>query len=114
MRAPISITMDHKDFEQLAYTSTRWADDTGTNRWMEQADRFELHGDDTEINWTFRYVFWVGDEWVNVMFARAFLDSIGQPYQILWDMVENPDMSWVILTNYSTDVWLRAETAQTG
>lgn len=110
----IVIRMDDSDFEHLYFTSMEWRHENGRNDWTEQADRFELHGSDTEIDWSFRYAFWVGEEWANVMFARAYLESAGQEYQILWDMVENPDPSWVILSNYISPVWLRAKQSRNG
>lgn len=95
----IAIRMDSSDFEQLCHNSMEWRQGNGSNGWIEQEERFETRSHE-DINWDFKYVFWCGMEWSAVIFARAYLDFIKEDYQILWDCVENPDPSWVIITNY--------------
>jgi len=95
----ITLRLDADDFIRLTDMSSRW---TGDWR-LEQEERWETIGADEEIRWDFGHAHWVGPEWTNVIFARHFLDAIGEEYQIIWDMAENPDMSWVILTNYAAD-----------
>lgn len=105
----ITVNMDEDDFQHLAITSMRWCYPGGRNDWIEQEGRFELHRDDTEINWQYGYAFWLGTEWTTVLLARAYLDTLGHPYQILWDLAENPDMSWVLLTDYETASWAQID-----
>ncbi len=105
--AVVILNMDETDFEQLSIVSMQWCYPGGRNDWTSQPGRFETRAGDTTINWEFRYAYWVGEEWATVLFARAYLDAIGQPYQVLWDIAENPDSSWVIITDYADPVWRR-------
>lgn len=109
----ITLSMDEQDFNRLTHASLQWCYPGGRNDWVEQAHRFETLDDSEEINWTYRYVVWVGVDWANVLFARAYLDSIGKPCQVLWDMAFNPDPSWIILTDYATSHWAQHEETAT-
>lgn len=105
----ITVTLDENDFELLAHTSMRWSYPDGRNDWTQQEGRFFLVKHEEDINWQYRHAFWLGTEWTTVLLARAYLDAVGQPYQVLWDMVENPDMSWVIITDHEPAGWPRAD-----
>lgn len=94
----IILDLDAEDFNRLCNNSARWG-----NNFRDHESHFETIGADREISWDWRYAYWVGLEWTSVIFARSYLDSIGQRYQVVWDMVENPDMSYVILTDYPAD-----------
>jgi hypothetical protein len=113
----VTIAMNESDFRQLSNVSMRWCYPGGRNDWVEKVDRFEAHGSDKEINWQYHYAFWLGTEWMAVLFARAYLDAVGHSYQVMWDLnpsdvtgdlAENPEPSWVILTDYETSTWTTA------
>jgi len=101
MSGEVTLRINGDDFDRLTLNSMRWS----ASDWYDQADRFETTSRGEEINWGWTYAYWVGDAWANVILARVYLESIGEPYQVLWDMVENPDPSWVILTNYTAEAW---------
>lgn len=102
----ITIDMNEEDFARLAYTSMQWVNPDGTNDWIEQEARFEVVDPrGSEIDWSLGYVFWVGMEYSSVILARAFLESQGARCQVLWDQVENPDPSYMVVTDHVTKTW---------
>lgn len=103
-KPPISITIDTHDFEMLILTGMRWADIDGSNSWRSEAARFETRFDNEEIGWGFEYILWIG-QWSSLLLARAYLDSLGERYQVLFDTGADPDMQWVLLTSYMTPTW---------
>ena len=93
----MSYTITAKDFQYLWGTAMNWGKD-----WKDQEDRFEVNGSHTEeINWEFKKAYWIGKEYSSVIFAKIFLTSQNEPYQILWDLNSCADGEWVVLTDYS-------------
>ena len=88
------------DFDLLTNTSMEWSP------FVDQVARFEkiwpADGPGVDPWWRLDWAraYWVGDQWATVLFARSFLDSIGEPCEVVWDLAENPDCQFVILTNY--------------
>ena len=100
--AKIVLDLSEADFERMTLTSMEWAG----HSWESQADRFETASQGANAPlWDWDVAYWVGDQWVNVIMCRAFLDAQGHSYEVVWDMVENPDPSFVILTSYRTKSW---------
>lgn len=98
------IRMSSDDFDRLSHTSARWGSDVGW-RGDLQSWRFEPLTDGEDIQWDLAYVYWLGMEFANVILARAFLESQEFSYQVLFDEVENPESSYVIVTDYETKTW---------
>ncbi|MFJ1700468.1 hypothetical protein ACIOHC_36355 [Streptomyces sp. NPDC088252] len=98
----ISIEMDEHDFQRLTRTSMRWG-----RSWAVQAGRFEhtTKSFDTAPSWDWKMAYWVGEDWANVMLVRSFLKAMGADFEVVWDMAENPDMSYLILTDFETESW---------
>jgi hypothetical protein len=88
------------DFDLLTNASMEWSP------FVDQVARFEKIWPNDGIIFDSRWrsdwarAYWVGDQWATVLFARSFLDSIGETYEVVWDLAENPDCQFVILTNY--------------
>lgn len=101
----ISIEMTEDDFERLTKTSMKWQG----LPWAAQDGRFENCSSgattDAAPDYKWRMAYWVGDSWLNVILARSYLRAAGEDCEVLWDMVENPECSYVILTNYVTETW---------
>ena len=68
--------------------------------WEEQKCRFEKVDDEIKIDYTFKYIYWFGENWSNIMFAKIFLNERLLNYQIFWDMNMR---SYMIITNYNKD-----------
>jgi hypothetical protein len=100
----ITITMDETDFNALCSTSMKWH-----RGWANQPNRFEPHMKkyDAPPDYTWKMAYWVGDSWVSVMLVCAFLSTQNETFEILWDTVEPGE--YVILTNYETESWRKAE-----
>jgi hypothetical protein len=97
----MSYTITATDFQYLWNTATNWKGNNGLD-WKDQEERFEKTGDcDEKINWEFKKVYWIGKEYSSVIFAKIFLTSINQTYQILWDLNGCEEGEWVVLTDYS-------------
>jgi hypothetical protein len=104
--AAIEIRMDGKDFVELAHTIETWHDDARPGRWSCHVDLFSTVPYGQDIDWSsHRYAYWLGEAWHAVILARAFLESVGQSYQILWVDGDCPDHSYVITTNYAEAGW---------
>jgi hypothetical protein len=101
----INVDMEEEDFERLSHSAMRWS---GLG-WEQQDGRFENctpgKTPNAAPNYRFAMAYWVGDEWINVMFATAYLKAQGEPYELLWDLAGTPDSSYVIVTNYTTSIW---------
>jgi hypothetical protein len=101
----VLIYMNETDFEQLTETATLWAD-YAERHWSKKHDRFETQdGEALSFEWTTAY--WVGCSWTAVILAKSYLTTIGQDYQIVWDLGlhENFEtIGWVVLTNYKTGI----------
>lgn len=105
---PVTLMISGADFDRLTDTSMQW----GTH-WQRHIDndRFEPTAQpDEAVSTNWGYVYWVGDHWQAVMLARAYLDSAGHRYQILWDTAQHPNgdyCGYAILTDYaSSTCWL--------
>ena len=91
----MSFTMTPTDFGNLCNTSMKWDD----INWKCQEYRFETV-DNESIDFTYKQGYWLGEEYSSVLFAKMFLSAQGYSYQVLWDMAENPNPQWLIVTNY--------------
>ena len=89
-----------QDFSLLTIMSMEWSP------FVDQLDRFEKVWPNDGIIFDSRWrsdwahAYWLGDHWSTVIFARSFLDTIEEPYEVLWDLAENPTCQFVIVTNY--------------
>ncbi|MEV7902234.1 hypothetical protein [Streptomyces anulatus] len=96
----IEIDLTEHDFERLCERSTLWGNFEGG------AGRFEnmTPGKRTEdvdcLQWAYAYE--AREAWANVILMRAFLASVGQASEILWDMDQE---SYWVLSNYETSTW---------
>lgn len=48
-------------------------------------------------------VYWFGERWVEVMFARSFLEAHGWRYYVLWDTGLHPsgqEMGFMVVTDF--------------
>lgn len=93
----LELTMDESDFTQLVQGAQAWGP-----HWKPQAQRFESTrlGDRSEPNWNWKMMYAVGTEWLSAMAVRAYLEYKGEECEIVWDAVEPPDASFLVLTNY--------------
>lgn len=107
----IEIHMDDSDFEHLTQVSMEWA----THNWSTQSDRFEncTPGEafTEEPRWDWRMAYWLGEDYTTLLLAKSYLAAIGEPFEVLWDLDENPDMSYVLVTNFVSPAWCRWESA---
>jgi hypothetical protein len=90
-----TVELDAEDFARLCIKSTV----RGTTS-PAQASWFPTAGADTSVSADWQYAYWVGSKWSAVILARHYLNSLGHPHEVVLDTVEDPGMSWVILTNY--------------
>lgn len=99
----ITIDMTEHDFNRLWDMATEWRTSlAGQERRWETWTSGEARYDDVPASGG--YAYWVGDNWVSVMFARAFLTERGNTFDVLWDMAPNPpesnNYSYVVVTDY--------------
>lgn len=95
----VGLTVSGEDFDMLCSDGTGW----GTF-FQDGPHRFQVLSDQRhELSWDWAMSYWV-DRWGDVMILRAYLDSIGEPYQILSDesieAVEDGSGQFVLVTNY--------------
>ena len=110
------------DFETLNHTSMQ-------SFYSEQSDRFEWINSDIfgkayndkidlqtecvasnpkfpqakhDIGW---YMYWVGTNALNALVAEKILQAAGHTVYRLWDMAENPDNEWCLLSDYQSKFW---------
>jgi hypothetical protein len=94
----IKIEMTESDFGHLWVMGSQWQ---GGCSFEEQADRFEtVDSDNKEPVWTWKRAYWVGDNWPAVMLARTYLASAGHKCEVIWDMGDYANLSYVILTDF--------------
>lgn len=100
----MEIRVTEQDFERLTTNSTKWGAwaKAQSHRWEHSTEKY-----DTDPEWTWARAYWV-DRWSEVMLCRAFLESVGRPYEIIFDMAGS---DYVILTDYPSLVWQRAAEA---
>ena len=107
----IEIHMNDGDFEQLAVTSMGWAG----HDWSAQSHRFENwtpgKAFTEEPRWDWRMAYWLGENYTTLILAKSYLAAIGEPFEVLWDLAENPDMSYVLVTNFVSPAWGHWESA---
>lgn len=90
--------LTNNDFEQLTVNSANWREHAA--EWKLQEERFDdikYRGDFfLEIDYSFARVYWFED-YPSILFAKAFLESLGHEYRVYWD---NDDDTYMITTNY--------------
>lgn len=95
----VTVTMSGYDFQALTHTSMAWSGYRDT--WEPLLDTFETTGTDDTISLHWARAYWVGDQWTAAFMARAYLDAIGAPYQIVWDVGRGTnDPGLVVLTDH--------------
>ena len=53
-----------------------------------------------------KYIWWLGGQYVSVLLARSYLEAIGEDYQIAYDESEWDNgraLGWVIFTDYQDE-----------
>jgi hypothetical protein len=100
-RARIQIAMDDADFGYLTENGAEWA--AIGSEWAPQiaGGRFMTVPAGGIPFTTWKRAYWLGEDYVHVMLARAFLAAWGHDFQVLSD--ETDGGGWVILTDY--DDW---------
>jgi hypothetical protein len=93
MGAQMTVTITESDFDKLHNMSMRWGKD-----WITQKGRFS----DAPL-FTWRMGYWMGKDWLPVMFCQTFLSSRGYESQTVWD---NATLEYLILTNYESPSWI--------
>lgn len=103
-KTAVTVRMDEHDFEQLFTNSMQWA---GTD-WEAHEHRFvPLNPEAEGPSYTWAFAYWF-DSWPSTLMARAFLEGIEQPYQLLSD---ESDGDYTILTDFKSPCW-QIETVQ--
>jgi hypothetical protein len=113
MMPEFTIKMDEHDFDMLSETSMHWgpswADHLATGRFEDMSPGATFAPlPQSVLNW--EMVYWVADDWSHVMFMRSYLESLGEPYQLLWDM-DYSGGKYAILTNYVNASWRKHDSA---
>jgi hypothetical protein len=94
----VVVAVDAADFALLCEESLEWGS------WDRPAGRFEaLENGTGGTGRPWRRIYWLGERYTAVIFARAFLLARGFEYEILWDNAEHPNgqsLGYVILTDY--------------
>jgi hypothetical protein len=88
-----------REFEFLTTTSMRCG-----YQWHDRADRFDLIDANgfEEVQLDYGMIYWLGDNYSNVIFAKMFLDASSADYQTAWD--ESAE-EFCVLTNFHTPSW---------
>ena len=92
MKVTLEITA--QDFDHLTTMQMRWA---GTD-WKVKQDRFETVIPQTEVDYGWEFAFWC-DTYADYLLAAAYLKSIAEPHQALFDTAISNDIT--ILTDYA-------------
>lgn len=95
----INITMSEYDFEGLCSSSMKFGE-----KWRDQDDRFEAthSGPPDDVWYGWEMIYWVGESWANVIFARSYLEALYKGFEIIYD---SGCQEYAILTDYRTDSW---------
>ena len=101
----MNINMTAFDFERLIIVACTWTPDISG-----QDYRFDKVTESSpgipiaawRTDWS--YAYFVGDQWAAVIFAKSYLESIGEEYELLWDMA-NDFGSYVFITNYKSTMF---------
>jgi hypothetical protein len=101
----MNITMTGDDFDALFENAGEWRD-VGP----EQSDRFShphTHVN-TAPSWDWEMAYWVGTDWLRVMFLRTFLADHGEDFDVLSDNYHDGPFpgGYVIVTNYRSPAWV--------
>jgi hypothetical protein len=96
----IKIEMTDADFGRLNITAGQWQGEG----WEDQADRFEtLDSDVVEPSWEWKMRYTFGSNWANVLLARAYIEAAGSSFEVIRDVSDGADLSYMILTNFMTE-----------
>lgn len=94
------ITMTQKDFRHICTTAMKWAESHSKSQW--KMERFENYTEGTEVDQgpekTWKFAYWVGEEYLPVILVKSFLAEQGYPCEVVWDMGRPAE--WLILTDY--------------
>ena len=94
----VVIQVTAADFGRLCENSSAWA---GSGMPLR---RFESLDDSEPSSWQWKRIYWLGDNYTAVIFARAFLAARGYDYEVLRDTASdegsNRMYGYVILTDY--------------
>ena len=73
-----------------------------------QSDRFELPNGNYDLlpasdeGWM---MYWVGENTLNAIVAERILLAAGYKVHRLWDMNDNPEPEWCLLTDFKDKLW---------
>src|SRR5215472_11323832 len=109
MRYAVTVRVSARDFEHLTEQAQDAAglmcSEVGSEYVRNWPGRFIDYstgrGKDAVFEQEWKYAYWVGNEYVNVLLARSFLESIGERYQVVGDEATEDDgrpFGWVIFT----------------
>ena len=100
----VKLVLDADDFDRLCENSGKASGiAAGKNRW-----RFKDAGDGAPPVLPWRYVYWLGRNYANVLLARSFLQAWGEDFQVASDEA-GPDYGWVIFTDWASPSWAEAD-----
>lgn len=105
----VPMRMYEEDFDSLFANSSHWGD-WAKQQWEEGRWEHSQKKYDEAPRFDWIYAYYMGDSWATVIMARSFLQHLDEPYEILWDMGENP--GYVIITNYASPTWRKVASAQ--
>ena len=77
-----------------------------------QSDRFELPNGNYDLlpasdeGWM---MYWVGENTLNAIVAERILLAAGYKVHRLWDMNDNPEPEWCLLTDFKDKMWRRQD-----
>jgi len=104
----IKINMTETDFSRLATGGSSELPAGGWTRWPDGFDFETIDSDDKEPSWDWKMQYSFGESWASVLLARSYIEAAGYEYEIIWDMRDEADLSYVILTNFMTARWRQA------
>ena len=96
--ATIPVRITAEDFSYLCEESLPWRD------FPQGSGRFEGESvKESGASRVWRRIYWLGQNYANVILARAFLAANGYGCQMLFDAAVHPNgqcAGWVLLTDY--------------
>jgi len=98
------INVSEYDFERLVTGRCDWSGIAGLGKYSHGFEMY-MEGENPfkPVFPGWKHIYYVGSEYSSVIFCRSFLDSIGETYEILFDL--DNDSQWCIVTNYEHPVW---------
>ena len=97
----VVVQVTARDFTRLCENSGRWAP------WERPEARFEaVNGEVGEPSGRWEWIYWLGDNYAAVIFARAFLAARGFEYEVVYDLAQHPDgayLGYALLTDYEEE-----------